>query len=291
MSENKKNTKHQISIIVPAYNEQSRIGEVLNNLLSNVKLEKMKREIIVVDDGSRDKTAEIAKKYNVRLIRHEHNKGYGASLKTGIHYAQYNTIVIIDGDGSYPVDPISELIGFIDDYDMVVGARTGKQVKIPLMRQPAKWILNKYANYLVKDKIPDLNSGLRVFKKEVFEKFQSILPSGFSFTATITLALLSNDYRVKYISINYHRRGGKSKFRPIRDTLNFFSLITRASLYFNPLRVFMPISFSLLSLGSILLAYDVFFLQNISDKTIMIFLWGMQFGILGLLADIISHRR
>ena len=291
MSENKKNTEHQISIIVPAYNEQSIIGEVLNNLLSNVKLEKMEREIIVVDDGSGDKTAEIAKKYNVRLIQHEHNKGYGASLKTGIRSAQHSTIVIVDGDGSYPIDAISELVGFIDDYDMVVGARTGKRVEIPLMRRPAKWILNKYANYLVKDKIPDLNSGLRVFKKEVFEKFQSILPSGFSFTATITLALLSNDYRVKYIPINYDKRGGKSKFRPIRDTFNFFSLITRASLYFNPLRVFMPISLSLLGLGGVLLVYDVFFLQNISDKTVMIFLWGMQFGILGLLADIISHRR
>ena len=162
---------------------------------------------------------------------------------------------------------------------------------MPLTRRPAKWILRKYANYLVKQKIPDLNSGLRVFKKDIFEKFRSILPSGFSLTSTITLALLSNDYRVKYVPIDYYKRGGKSKIKPIRDTINFFSLITRASLYFNPLRVFVPIALSLLGIGSVLLGYDIFVSQNITDKTIMILLWGMQFGILGLLADMISHRR
>lgn len=283
--------KHQVSIVIPAYNEESRIGEVLDNLLNNVKLRNMKREIIVVDDGSRDKTAEIVKKYNVRLLQHEQNKGYGTSLKTGIHHAQYNIIAITDGDGSYPVDRIPELVSFIDEYDMVVGARTGSNVKMPLTRRPAKWILNKYANYLVKQKIPDLNSGLRVFRKDIFEKFRSILSSGFSLTSTITLALLSNDYRIKYVPIDYYKRGGKSKIKPIRDTINFFSLITRASLYFNPLRVFMPIALSLLGLGTVLLGYDIFALQNITDKTIMILLWGMQFGIIGLLAEMISHRR
>lgn len=291
MPKNKKNTKHQVSIVIPAYNEESRIKEVLDSLLNNVKLQDMKYEIIVVDDGSQDKTAEIVKKYDVQLIQHEQNKGYGASLKTGVRHAQYNIIAITDGDGSYPVDRIPELVSFIDEYDMVVGARTGSNVKIPLARRPAKWILNKYANYLVKYKIPDLNSGLRVFRKDIFEKFQNILPSGFSLTSTITLALLSNDYRVKYVPIDYYERGGKSKIKPIRDTINFFSLITRASLYFNPLRIFIPIALLLLGLGAVLLGYDLFILQNITDKTIMVLLWGMQFGILGFLADIISHRR
>jgi len=116
------------------------------------------------------------------------------------------------------------------------------------------------------------------------------LPNGFSFTTTITLALLSNSYRVKYISINYFERGGKSKIRPIRDTIGFFSLITRTSLYFNPLRVFMPISLSFLTVGFILLAYEIFVAQDITDKTMILFLWGMQFGIMGLLADMISRR-
>ncbi|MFH1899687.1 MAG: glycosyltransferase family 2 protein [Patescibacteria group bacterium] len=287
---NKENTKNQISIIIPAYNEEQRIGIVIDNLLANIALQNMDCEIIVVDDGSLDKTAEIVKRYDVQLIQHEHNKGYGASLKTGIYYAKYNVIVITDADGTYPIDQIPKLVNFINEYDMVVGARIGKHVKIPLIRQPIKWFLNKYANYLVQDNIPDLNSGLRVFKKDVFKKFRGILPNGFSFTTTITLALLSDGYRVKYMPINYFKRGGKSKIRPIRDTINFFSLITKVSLYFNPLRVFMPISFLLLSLGVIFLGYDIW-MRDITDKTMMAFLWGMQFGILGFLADMISQRR
>jgi len=282
--------KQQISIVIPAYNEESRIGTVLDDLLTKVNLRNIDYEIIVVDDGSQDKTAEIVKKHNVKLIQQEHNKGYGAAIKMGVYYAQYNIIVITDADGTYPVDQISGLIDFIKDYDMVVGARTGDQIKIPLIRRPAKWILNKYANFLVKEKIPDLNSGLRVFRKDVFEKFRRLLPNGFSLTTTITLALLSNGYRIKYSPINYFKRGAeKSKFKPIRDTISFFSLITRTSLYFKPLRVYMPIALFLLGLGTILLIYDLF-MGNISDKTMMVFLWGIQLGILGLLADAISRK-
>jgi hypothetical protein len=171
---------------------------------------------------------------------------------------------------------------------MVVGARN--QIELPLIRRPAKWLLNKYANYLVKYQIPDLNSGLRVFKKDVYKKFRGMLPSGFSFTTTITLALLSNDYQIKYLPINYFKRGGKSKIRPIRDTINFFSLVTRVSLYFNPLRVFMPIALLLLTMGVVSLGYDLY-QRDITDRTMIVFLWGMQFGVMGLLADMISRLR
>ncbi|MBU2473110.1 glycosyltransferase family 2 protein, partial [Patescibacteria group bacterium] len=123
---NKENTKNQISIIIPAYNEEQRIGIVIDNLLANIALQNMDCEIIVVDDGSLDKTAEIVKRYDVQLIQHEHNKGYGASLKTGIYYAKYNVIVITDADGTYPIDQIPKLVNFINEYDMVVGARIGK---------------------------------------------------------------------------------------------------------------------------------------------------------------------
>ena len=288
MSTNKENDKKQVSIIIPAYNEELRIGEVLNNLLNDIKLWNFECEIIVVDDGSIDKTSEILEKYDVKLIRHEQNKGYGASLKTGIHFAKYDIIAIADADGTYPINKIPELINFIDEYDMVVGAR--KYIELPLITRPAKWILNKYANYLVEYKIPDLNSGLRVFKKNVYSKFKRLLPNGFSFTTTITLALLSNDYPVKYVPIDYFKRAGKSKIKPISDTINFFSLITRTSLYFNPLRVFAPIAFLLLFLGIVSFGYDIY-MRDITDKTMMLFLWGMQFGIMGLLADMISKKR
>jgi len=284
---NQENNKKQVSIIIPAYNEELRIGVVLDNLLKSIESWNIECDVIVVDDGSNDKTAEILKNYNVKLIRHEQNKGYGASLKTGINFAQHDIIVITDADGTYPIDKIPELVNFMDEHDMVVGAR--KYMELPLITRPAKLFLNKYANYLVQYKIPDLNSGLRVFRKDVYSKFKRFLPNGFSFTTTITLALLSNDYRVKYIPIDYFKRAGKSKIRPIRDTINFLSLITRTSLYFNPLRVFMPIALLLLFLGLVSLGYDIY-MRDITDKTMMLFLWGMQFGIMGLLADMISRK-
>lgn len=287
---NKENIKKQVSIVIPAYNEESRIGEVVGNLLKNINSWDIECEVIVVDDGSNDKTVEILKDYDVKLVQHEYNKGYGAALKTGISFSQYDVIAISDADGSYPIEEIPNLVNFIDQYDMVVGARTGDYAKVSPTRHLVKWFLNKYANYLVKIKIPDLNSGLRIFRKDVYSEFKKLLPNGFSFTTTITLALLSNDYRVKYYPIKYFKRGGKSKFKPISDTVNFFSLITRTSLYFNPLRVFVPVAFLLLLLGLVSFGYDIY-MRDITDKTMMLFLWGMQFGIMGLLADMISRKR
>lgn len=290
--ENNSQPQKQVSIVIPAYNEEANISVLLNDLLAVVNLADWESEVLVVDDGSTDQTADIASQFTaIRLIRQEHNRGYGAALKLGISQARFGIILIIDADGTYPVKRIPELVGLIGDYDMVVGARTGSHVKIPLNRRPAKWLLNKYANYLVKERIPDLNSGLRAFKKDIFEKFRGLIPNGYSFTTTITLAFFNNNYRVKYLPIDYYKRGGRSKIRPIRDTINFFSLVTRTSLYFNPLRVFMPITVLLLLGGVILLGYDVLITDNISDKTILIFFFGMQFGLIGLLADIISRQR
>lgn len=280
----------QVSIVIPAYNEEFGVGPVLEDLLKMVKSWNIECEIIVVDDGSQDRTADTVKMYDVRLIQHERNRGYGASLKTGIRNARYDIIAITDADGTYPNDRIPELASLIGEYDMVVGARTGQNVKVPLIRRPAKWFLNKYANYLVQSDIPDLNSGLRVFKREVIEEYLGLLPSGFSFTTTITLALLSNDYRVKYVPIDYFKRSGKSKIKPIRDTINFFSLITRTSLYFNPLRVYMPFALSVLSLGFSSLGYDVIILRDLTDKTTMLFLSGIQLAAIGLLADMLDRR-
>lgn len=290
MIREEKSAKKQVSIVLPVYNEKADIENTLNDLLSSLKSAVFDYEIIVVDDGSTDGTIEIIKKYDLKLIQHEHNKGYGAALKTGILLAQYDIIAISDSDGSYPVNRIPDLVSHIGDYDMVVGARSKNYAKVNLTRHLVKWFLNKYANYLIKDKVPDLNSGLRVFKKDVYEKFRGLLPNGFSFTTTITLALLSSDYRVKYLPIDYFKRGGKSKFKPISDTLNFFSLITRTSLYFNPLRVYIPIAFSLLFLGIIFFSYDIY-MRDLTDKTMMTFLWGIQFGAIGLLADMISRQR
>lgn len=285
--------KKQVSIVIPAYNEEKGIAASLSHLLEIMKATDLEFEVIVVDDGSKDKTAEMIEKFKgeIKLIRQEINRGYGASLKAGIEQAQYDLIAITDADGTYPADRLPELVGWLKDYDMAVGARTGNHVKIPFLRRLPKIILNKYANYLVKYDIPDLNSGLRVFRKDLYKKFRNLLPSGFSFTSTITLAMLSNSYRVKYVSIDYYKREGKSKIKPIRDTINFFKLVSKITLYFDPLRIFMPITISLLALGAALLGYDVFWGDNITDKTILVFFLGMQFGLIGILADIIIHQR
>ena len=159
-----------ISVVIPAHNEEKAIGAVLDELIEVI--EGQKYEIIVVDDGSTDNTAKIVQeKDSVKLIQHPQNIGYGAAIKTGIKNATDDLILIIDGDGSYPAKDTPRLLEYTDRYDMVAGARTGKEVKIQLYRRPAKWFLSKLANYLAETKIPDLNSGMRIFRRKDIEKF------------------------------------------------------------------------------------------------------------------------
>ena len=282
-----------LSAIIPAYNEEKIIKQTIEGLKKELAKLDLNCEIIVVDDGSTDKTKEILEKIKgIKLINHPENRGYGAALKTGIKQSQSELILIIDADGTYPSESIPELIKHISDYDMVTGARTGKRAKIPLIRKPAKWTINKLANYLSGTKIPDLNSGLRIIKRPLLEKFILILPDGFSFTTTITLAALTNGHRVKYIPIDYHKRIGKSKIRPIRDTLNFFQLIIRTVLYFDPLKIFIPLSAILFLLGLAVFIYSYSFAPEVLDTTTAIFIISsMQILAVGLIADLVVKTR
>lgn len=283
-------TKPELSIIIPAYNEE----KAIKGVISDLKQLAGNYEIIVVDDGSEDNTAEIVKNYpSVRLISHEHNLGYGAALKTGIKYANSDTVTILDADGTYPTEHIPDLAKTMKDgdYAMVVGARNAKNVNIPLTRRPAKWFINKLANYLTGIKIPDLNSGLRIIRKSALERFINFLPNGFSFTITITLAMLTNGYPVKYTPINYYKRKGKSKIRPMRDTFNFIQLIIRTILYFNPLRVFIPLSISLVIFAFVVLFASWFFLGAAMDVTFgVILMTAVMVMAIGMLADLIDKR-
>jgi len=283
----------KLSIIIPVYNEEESIEKVIIDLRKYSAEKKYNYEIIVVNDGSTDRTKKILEKINgIKIINHLENQGYGAALKHGIKQSQGNLILITDADGSYPYESIKDLMKYITDYDMVIGARIGKKAKIPLIRKPAKWFLNQLANYLTGIKIPDLNSGLRIIKKPLIKKFFPILPNGFSFTTTITLAALTNDYLIKYVPINYYKRAGKSKFRPLRDTLNFFQLIIRTILYFNPLRIFIPLSLILFLLSLGIFIYSYFFTSYILDTTIAIFIISfIQVLAIGMLADLITKPR
>jgi glycosyltransferase involved in cell wall biosynthesis len=279
-----------VSIIIPAFNEQDGIGEVLDSIQQLMKSHGIEGEIIVVDDGSTDRTAHVVQSRGVKLVQHDMNRGYGATLKTGIRHAKYDLMLITDADGTYPVEAIPLMLGRIAKCDMVVGSRTGAQVKIPFFRRPAKWMLRKLANYLSQKEIPDLNSGLRVFRREIAERFFSLFPEGFSFTITITMAALTNNYRVEFIPVNYYRRIGKSTIRPARDFLGFLSLIVRMTVYFNPLRIFLPASLLLFVVGVVKAAIDFFRLDHFGVGAAIAVVAAIQILCLGLLADLIIRR-
>lgn len=279
-----------VSIVIPAYHEENAIVETIEQVRDVMGASAYDYELIIVDDGSEDKTGERARATGARVVTHTENRGYGASLKDGIRSAKGDWIVITDADGTYPNDRIPDLLREAGEYDMVVGARTGEAAKIPLIRRPAKWLLAKLANYLAETRIPDYNSGLRVFRKDLAMRFFKILPSGFSFTTTITLSSLCHGYRVKYTPIDYYHRTGKSKIKPIRDTYRFFMLIVRTTVYFNPLKVFMPIGFTLFVLGMGKLAYEIITGGGLAETSVLLLLASFQTVALGLLADMIDKR-
>lgn len=280
-------TRAGVTVVMPAYNEENGIGPQIERLRQVMGGCGRPFEVIVVDDGSTDGTAAEARKHAVRLIQQPNNRGYGASLKAGIAAAENDWIVIIDADGTYPAEAIPALLEHGDEYDMVVGARVGEDVNIPWQRRPAKWILAKLASYLAEEPIPDMNSGLRLLKRGLVEKFEHLLPSGFSFTTTITLALLCNDYRVQYIPISYAKRVGSSKIRPAH-AYQFLLLILRTVVYFNPLRVFLPLGAVFFVAGVAKFIYDIF-LWNLSESAVMGILSGILIWCVGLLADQISR--
>lgn len=280
-----------ISVVIPAFNEEQAIGEVVGEVSELCTAEGIDFEIIVVDDGSTDQTSETLQSKAVTVLRHPENRGYGASIKTGVLSARHPWILILDADGTYPVAEIPKLLESVDHYDMVVGARMGQNVNIPLVRRPAKWLLNKLANYMAQTKIPDINSGFRIFRKSSFLRFISIYPSGFSLTTTITLALLCNNHPVKYVPINYLKRKGQSKIRPLRDTYNFFLLVIRTIMYFDPLRVFLPLAFAILFCGFTYAIYEMFHYDNITTAAALLLFAGAQTAVLGLLADLIVKGR
>ncbi len=283
-----------ISVVIPVYNEERSVEETIKKAKFFLNKNRVAYEIIVVNDGSKDLSREILENIDdIKLINHPYNQGYGASLKTGIKASKGKYILITDADGTYTIENIPRLLKYAGKYDMVVGARTGKKVYIPLSRRPAKFILSTLANFLSKKYIPDLNSGFRIFKKELALRFFHLFPSNFSFTTTITLAALTNDYTVKYIKIDYRKRKGKSSIKPIHDFLNFSSLIFRISIYFNPLKIFVPLSFFFLFLGTarileILIRTN--FQERLSLTGMLFFILGIQTLLLGVIADLIVKR-
>lgn len=283
-----------LSVVIPAYNEERAVGGVVKRLKRVLTRARIRHEIWVVDDGSQDQTADEARKAGALVIPMGENRGYGASIKAGMRQSRYDLIAILDADGTYPVEELPALLALMRTADMAVGARTKAGAAIPSLRRLPKWFLGKWANYLADRKIPDLNSGLRIFKKSIAARYEGLFPNGFSFTTTITLALECHGYIVKYRPISYAPRIGSSKIRPFRDTFNFFSLVLRVVMYFKPLKIFIPLSGIIFIIGLVMGLPTWYNHQPLSGATLFLLVASLQFAlwiaITGLLADLLVKR-
>ncbi len=281
----------EVSVVIPVYNEIGALEKTVHEVVEYMKASGFVFEIILVDDGSTDGSSELMAGIDVpdvRKVHHEVNRGYGAALKTGLKASRYDLMAITDADGTYPNERLPELIQALGEGDMIVGARTGQNVHIPTARKPAKRALNELANYLSGTKIPDLNSGLRVMRKETVKRFLYILPDSFSFTTTITLAMLSDGRSVSYVPVDYFHRAGSSKINPIKDTIRFTQLVIRTVMYFNPLRVFVPLSLSLFLASFLVLVYRLISGEGLLVFGIVLFVSAIQVLTTGMLADLID---
>lgn len=282
----------KISIVIPVYNEDKSIKETISSIKKELnKFKSDNFDIIVVNDGSTDNTSKILSSIKgISIIENPANRGYGFSLKRAIRHSDADYILIIDGDGTYPASSITELINKSRYNDMVVAARTGRYVNIPFFRKPAKWFLKHFAQYLTKTKIPDLNSGFRIFKKDIAVKYINLFPDGFSFTTTLTMICLTNGYQIEYVPINYYERKGKSAIKPIKDFVSFVNLIFRLIIFFKPLNVFIPVSVVLFIAGVLKLIRDFILLNAFGLGGSILILTSIQIAFLGILADLIIKR-
>jgi glycosyltransferase involved in cell wall biosynthesis len=253
-----------------------------------------------VDDGSTDSTLGVLRDAElafprVRVMSYPRNGGAGTVRRIGSQAARGDIVVWTDADMSYPNERIPELVRVLDenpDIDQVVGARTSEEGTYKLLRVPAKWLVRKVAEWLTDQRIPDLNSGLRAFRRDVALPYLRLLPPGFSCVTTITLAFLSNQHDVEYLPIEYGKRAGRSKFRFVHDAYRYILQVLRMVMYFNPLKALMPIALWLVTIGLVKAVVDVAVHPlRLATNTVLIFLAGLIIGSLALLADLIARSR
>ena len=295
--------QYNFSVVIPCYNESLAVSKTAKEIFSTLTTWQENEdvqlgfELIFVNDGSTDDTSEklsnLDKDFkNLEVIDSKINCGYGASLKKGILAAKYDSIIITDADGTYPNERIPELIKGLEKNDMVIGARIGKNVQIPTLRRPVKWLLLQYARWMSKADIKDLNSGLRAMKKDKVFKFWNLLPNAFSFISTITLSMHIEGLNVSYLPIDYHARIGSSSIKPIQDTLRFFSLVLRTVMYFKPLKVFGTMGLAMLAVAICVGITGKVMIGEVPDViAVSLFSTGSVFIGMGLLGDLINARR
>lgn len=283
------NNEINVSIIIPAYNEEEIIADVIRRVRLTMDRMKCLYEIIVIDDGSKDDTAPRAKKSGAWVISHPYNIGNGAAVKTGIRNAKGKILVMMDGDGQHNPENIPQLLEKIGPYDMVVGARAHDS-ESSLHRNIANRFYNLFASYICKRKIQDLTSGFRAIKTDIARQFVSLLPNTFSYPTTITMAILRSGYSLAYEPIKANRCIGKSKIKLIRDGSRFFLIIVKIATLFSPMRVFLPVSFFVFLIGLLYGLYKIFFLDaRYGPTSAMLITMSVLIFMVGLVSEQIAQ--
>jgi len=293
-------TSLRIAVLVPCYNEEGHVIAEVERISAAMDASGYSYELVCVNDASTDDT--LAKLYEaaprfpkMEVVNFHRNSGSGTVRRIGTQRARGEIVVWTDADMTYPNEQIPELVQILEldqSVDQVVGARTSEQGTHKFLRVPAKFVIRKIAERLTNSKIPDLNSGLRAFRREVALPYLRLLPPGFSCVTTITVAFLSNQHDVRYVPIDYAKRAGTSKFKFVKDAYRYILQVLRMVMYFNPLKVLMPVALFLLGLGLAKGIYDMvvhpfFFAIN----TVLIFVTGLIIASLALLADLIVRSR
>ena len=286
-------TVPQVSVVLPCFNERDHVELEVKRIRAALEAAAMTYELICVDDGSTDGTREVLQTMaGIRAILLPRNQGSGTARRIGTQQAKGKVVVWTDADMTYPNELIPELVNQLEDpWDQVVGARKTEAGTYKLFRVPAKWAIRKLAAYLTNTEIPDLNSGLRAFKRSVALPYLRLLPPGFSCVTTITLAFLSNGHPIKYVPIDYYKRAGRSKFHPFKDAYNYIIQVLRMVMYFNPLRVLMPVALVLLAAtflkaGIDLVRHDL----RVAGSTVLVGLAAFNIMAIALLADLVVRR-
>ena len=286
-----------VSVVLAAFNEAHCIQQELSIVCDALDASSFTYEVLVIDDGSSDETAQLVEAFGhgaVQLIRHRHNQGSGAARKTGTLAARGQYVVWSDVDLTYPNVRIPDLVQHLInvDADQVVGSRDSERGTMKVLRVPAKFFIRKLACFLTGTHIPDLNSGLRVFRRSTGLRYVDLLPKGFSCVTTITLAFLCNGYSVEYMPIRYAKRAGQSKFHPLKDTYRYITQVARMVTYFEPLKVFLPMSLGLVGLGALSSGINVWRSGPMQEMDLVIGLSGFLLGALGLIADLfVQYQR
>jgi polyisoprenyl-phosphate glycosyltransferase len=289
-----------VTIILPCYNEEGHVIAEVERITRAMDSSGYSYELLAIDDGSTDQTLaklhEAAPRFpQLEVIPMPRNGGSGVVRRIGTQRAQGEIVAWTDADMTYPNERIPELVQVLEKdpmVDQVVGARTSEQGTYKFLRVPAKWVIRKFAERLSGSRIPDLNSGMRVFRREVALPYLRLLPPGFSCVTTITLAFLSNNHEIQYVPIEYAQRAGRSKFKFVSDAYKYILQILRMVMYFNPLKVLMPLALTLLGIGTLKAVYDVIVHPvHIATDTVLIVITGLMIGSVALLGDLVVRSR